>query len=101
MHDLRNPLAAIYGRAEMMVDTELSQPRIKRVAGNIYRASRRIQQMLQDLLDLSKGRAGSREVCSIREVVDAAVEAYAAESERHGVRVEVSVPEDLEARFAL
>ena len=32
VHDLRNPLAAIYGGAEMLVDTELSPPQMKRLA---------------------------------------------------------------------
>ncbi len=43
VHDLRNQLASIYGGAEMMVDTDLSQAQVKRVAANIYKSSRRIQ----------------------------------------------------------
>ena len=37
VHDLRNPLAAIYGGAEMLVDTELSPPQMKRLAANYAR----------------------------------------------------------------
>jgi signal transduction histidine kinase len=74
VHDLRNPLAAIYGGAEMMVDTELSPPQVKRLAANIYRSSRRIQEMLQDLLQVTRGKSGDREVCSLDEVIRAAVE---------------------------
>ncbi|HMC61830.1 MAG TPA: HAMP domain-containing protein, partial [Candidatus Solibacter sp.] len=36
VHDLRNPLAAIYGGAEMLVDSDLSEAQMKRLAGNIY-----------------------------------------------------------------
>ena len=57
VHDLRNPLAAIYGGAEMLVDAELPPAHVKRLAGNIYRASRRIQELLQDLLNVSRGKA--------------------------------------------
>src|SRR6266853_2066498 len=39
LHDLRNPLAAIYGAAEMLVDADLPAAHVKRLAGNIYRAS--------------------------------------------------------------
>ena len=59
VHDLRNPLAAIYGGAEMMVDADLPPGHMKRLAGNIYRASRRIQELLQDLLNVSRGKSGA------------------------------------------
>ena len=57
VHDLRNPLAAIYGGAEMMVDSDLPPAQMKRLAQNIYRASRRIQELLQDLVNVSRGKA--------------------------------------------
>src|SRR5207247_9472488 len=69
VHDLRNPLAAIYGGAEMLVDTELSPPQMKRLAANIYRASRRIQELLQDLVNVSRGKRKSAELCNLREAV--------------------------------
>jgi nitrogen fixation/metabolism regulation signal transduction histidine kinase len=43
VHDLRNPLAAVYGGSEMLVDAELTPAQVKRLAANIYRASRRIR----------------------------------------------------------
>ena len=33
VHDLRNPLAAIYGGAEMLVDVDLPPANVKRLAG--------------------------------------------------------------------
>ena len=56
VHDLRNPLAAIYGGAEMLVDSDLPPSQVKRLAQNIYRASRRIQELLQDLVNVSRGK---------------------------------------------
>jgi signal transduction histidine kinase len=56
VHDLRNPLAAIYGGAEMMVDGELNPRRRERVAQTIYRSSRVIKELLQELVDVSRGR---------------------------------------------
>ena len=50
VHDLRNPLAAVYGGSEMLVDGDLPPAMVKRLARNIYRASRRIQELLQDLV---------------------------------------------------
>jgi signal transduction histidine kinase len=96
VHDLRNPLAAIYGGAEMLVDTELSPPQVKRLAANIYRASRRIQELLQDLVNVSRGKSEAAEMCNLREVVEAACEASAAAAEAQGVIIHFTPEEDVE-----
>jgi signal transduction histidine kinase len=96
VHDLRNPLAAVYGGAEMLVDMELPPPQVKRLATNIYRASRRIQEMLQDLLHISRGRTGRTELCRLAEVIQVAVEAHQAEADSQGVRVPITIPDSLE-----
>jgi signal transduction histidine kinase len=92
VHDLRNPLAAIYGGAEMLVDTDLPPAHVKRLAGNIYRASRRIQELLQDLLNVSRGKRSNPEPCRLREVAAAACESLAssAESQRATLTVEIA-----------
>jgi signal transduction histidine kinase len=96
VHDLRNPLAAIYGGAEMLVDSDLSPAQMKRLAGNIYRASRRIQGLLQDLLHVSRGKTASPEVARLREVATAAVESVREAAEAQGVEVSLVIPEDIE-----
>jgi signal transduction histidine kinase len=96
VHDLRNPLAAIYGGAEMMVDTELTAPQMKRLAENIYRSSRRIQEMLQDLLQITRGKKGDKESCSVAQIVEAAVQEVEAEAAARKIRIEVDVPEWIE-----
>ncbi len=96
VHDLRNPLAAIYGGAEMMVDTDLDPAQTRRLGHNIYQASRRIQEMLQDLLQVSRGKSGPRESCKLSEVVLAAVEALEPEARARSVALPVDVPEEIE-----
>jgi signal transduction histidine kinase len=96
VHDLRNPLAAIYGGAEMLVDTELSPPQMKRLAANIYRASRRIQELLQDLVNVSRGKSEAAEMCNLREVVQAACDASAAAAEAQNVRITFEAGEEIE-----
>lgn len=96
VHDLRNPLAAIYGGAEMLVDADLPPAHVKRLAGNIYRASRRIQELLQDLLNVSRGKSRAPEVCRLREVAAAACESLAATAEGQGVAINLSIPPDIE-----
>jgi signal transduction histidine kinase len=96
VHDLRNPLAAIYGGAEILVDRDLAPAQVKRLAGNIYHASRRIQQMLQDLVNVSRGTRGALESCRLREVVAAACDATATAAEAQNVRIVLDVPAEIE-----
>jgi signal transduction histidine kinase len=96
VHDLRNPLAAIYGGAEMLVDADLPPAHVKRLAGNIYRASRRIQELLQDLLNVSRGKHAAPEVCRLREVASAACDALAPAAEQQGVTVSLEIPGEIE-----
>jgi signal transduction histidine kinase len=96
VHDLRNPLAAIYGGAEMLVDADLPPSHVKRLAGNIYRASRRIQELLQDLLNVSRGKTRAPETCRLREVVAAAYESLASTAEAQNVAVDLSIPAEIE-----
>jgi signal transduction histidine kinase len=97
VHDLRNPLAAIYGGAEMLVDTDLPAAHVKLLAGNIYRASRRIQELLQDLLNVSRGKSQPMEVCRLREVAAAACDSLTATAEAQHVTLTNSISADLEA----
>jgi signal transduction histidine kinase len=96
VHDLRNPLAAIYGGAEMLVDTDLPPAHVKRLAGNIYRASRRIQELLQDLLNVSRGKRGTPEPCRLREVAAAACESLASSAESQHATLTVEIEPDIE-----
>ncbi len=96
VHDLRNPLAAIYGGSEMLVDADLPPGHIKRLAGNIYRASRRIQELLQDLLNVSRGKTGTPELCRLREVAAVACDSLAATAAAQGVAISLSIPPEFE-----
>jgi signal transduction histidine kinase len=96
VHDLRNPLAAIYGGAEMLVDGDLSDEQIHRLARNIYRSSRRVQELLQELVDVRRGKTRSPELCRLREVVSAAADSYSGVARSQSVSVDIEVPEALE-----
>ena len=96
VHDLRNPLAAIYGGSEMLVDADLPPTHVKRLAGNIYRASRRIQELLQDLLNVSRGKSSAPEPCRLREVAAAACESLAASAEAQHITFKLDVSPEIE-----
>ncbi|MGH9612015.1 MAG: ATP-binding protein [Bryobacteraceae bacterium] len=96
VHDLRNPLAAIYGGAEMLVDGELSPSQVQRLASNIYRSSRRVQELLQELVDVGRGKSHAPEVCRVRDIIAAALEVYAGEAEAQSVVTKIDVPDNIE-----
>jgi signal transduction histidine kinase len=96
VHDLRNPLAAIYGGAEMLIDGDLSTGQVQRLAGNIYRSSRRVQELLQELVDVGRGKTHPSEICRLKDIVSAAYEAYATAAQQHAVAVTIEVPENIE-----
>jgi signal transduction histidine kinase len=96
VHDLRNPLASIYGGAEMMMDGDLSPDQLQRLAGNIYRSSRVINEMLQELVDVSRGRIHPPETCHLVDVIGAAVDILSATAAEHGVAISASMDEAIE-----
>jgi signal transduction histidine kinase len=96
VHDLRNPLAAIYGGAEMMVDGELNPQQTQRVARSIYRSSRAINDLLQELMDVSRGRSHVPEVCPLREIADAAAESQRPVAEHQNVTIESTIDPEIE-----
>jgi signal transduction histidine kinase len=97
VHDLRNPLAAIYGGAEMLADNEnLSPPQSRRLALSIYRASRHVLEMLRDLTDTVRGKAEPIETCRLADIVEAARGLIAEPAETQRTRIEIDIPGDYE-----
>lgn len=96
VHDLRNPLASIYGGAEMMMDGHLSEAQLHRVATNVYRSSAAINQLLQELVDVSRGRTRAIEMCRLSEVIAAASDTQASPAEQRGVKIDADVDPSIE-----
>jgi signal transduction histidine kinase len=96
VHDLRNPLAAIYGGAEMLVDAELSSDQQRRLAANIYSSSRRIRELLQELLDVSRAKNRPVETCKLVDIVASARDELAHTAELQSVSITTEIPENLE-----
>ncbi len=95
VHDLRNPLAAIYGSSEMLLHTELPVHQQKRLLANLHKASQKIQGMLEDLLNISRGRTtAAREECGVSEILRAAVDPVHETALHQKVEITVEAPED-------
>ncbi|MBL8178525.1 MAG: HAMP domain-containing histidine kinase [Bryobacterales bacterium] len=91
VHDLRNPLAAIYGGSEMLVDTQPTPDQTRRIAENIYRASKRIQELLDDLVRVTRGKTNMEESCDLRQLVREALISMEPAAQAQGVKIEVNI----------
>jgi len=96
VHDLRNPLASIYAGVEMMARGRLSNDQVQRLSKNIHQSSRRIQHLLQELVEAGRKGTEEKELCHLGDVIRSACEAYAAAAEAQSVEISVQVPQDLE-----
>jgi len=96
VHDLRNPLASIYGGAEMMMDGDLNEAQQHRIASSIYRSSRAVNDLLQELVDVSRGRNQAPESCRLSEVIGAAVDTHASTADQQGVLIHTHVDSSIE-----
>jgi signal transduction histidine kinase len=86
-HDLRNPLAAIHVSAEMLVRSSLSRPQVHRLARNMYCASVRIRELLEQCLDHRRYADRRFELADLRDVVAGAVDRIAVSAEFQSVRI--------------
>jgi signal transduction histidine kinase len=95
IHDLRNPLAVIHSGAEMLNGSQLPDHQVRRLTRNMYDASVRIQELLNDYVDLFRTRESQLLPFSLRRLVAEAVDRIAAMAEAQSVIVVQDVPEDL------
>ncbi|WP_295472709.1 two-component system sensor histidine kinase CreC [uncultured Pseudomonas sp.] len=97
-HELKSPLAAIRGAAELLQD-EMPPAQRQRFAGNIEDESRRMQQLIERLLNLAmvEQRQALEERVSLplAELLDDLLGARQLTVERLGLRVERQVAADL------
>src|SRR5690349_1376549 len=75
VHDLRNPLSAICGCAELLVTTNLDPEQTRRIAGNIRRAGEQMKTLLTSIVTVAKGRAEDIQSCKLSEILSAACDA--------------------------
>jgi signal transduction histidine kinase len=100
-HELRTPLTVISGLAEMLDDSiygALTPPQAERI-GQIRAQAARLQQLVNDLLDLSKLESGMmrlrRELLAPQDLVLAALAPLEAVAAQAGVKLDHQVSRDL------
>jgi signal transduction histidine kinase len=95
VHDLRNPLSAIHGGAELLIRSRLSEPQVQRIARNLYGASVRMNELLDEILTRYTATDRGVESSSLRDLLISAVDKIALVAEAQTVQIVQNVPENL------
>lgn len=102
-HDLRNPLGVVLAAADLLLDLPLDEQQRRRQAEIISRSGRRMQRLIEDLLDVARIEAGALVVRPSLEVLvpilEEARDLFLDQAEEKGIDIVVrSGPGELSAR---
>ncbi len=92
-HGLGNPLSVVSARAELIGETELPYPEVKKNARLIGEQCDRMTAIIQQLLDFSRRRADALEVVDLRDVVARTCDLLSTAADRARARLRVDTPE--------
>jgi signal transduction histidine kinase len=96
VHDLRNPLAAICGCAEMLIEPDLTPDHARRLGRNIHMAAGRMRGLLADLVCVMQGKIAVAERCNLYELLAAASGETAVAANNQQVDIVLDVPARME-----
>ena len=100
-HEFRTPLNAILGFAQVLREKPmtLTKDKAQRYADNIITGGNRLLNMINDLLELAKTRAGKIDLhiekASVPQLIDSAVSSFSLETKKKRIKLKVMVAENL------
>ena len=98
-HELRTPLTVITGFAETLAEDEVTPEMRRQFVDTIRMHAHRMQQMVEDLLDLSRLESGKwspqRESFALREVANEVASSHEPSARERGLTLETDVAPDL------
>ncbi len=92
-HELRTPISTIYGSADNLLNNRgnLSDDNKKNLISEIYKASERLNKLVENLLNISRIEAGhidiKRDWCNLNELITSVVNSLGKELKNHHVRI--------------
>jgi two-component system phosphate regulon sensor histidine kinase PhoR len=105
-HELKTPVTSIQGFVEALQEGGLADPdQTQRYLGIIAKHAERLNAIIDDLLSLSRLEEGGQrrallfEKMALRPVLEAAVELASVRAEQKKAKVELSCPDDVEAKI--
>lgn len=97
-HELRNPLTAIMGHAELALDDENLPPRTREQLEVIDNAAERMQALIAQILRSSQAEfqeARTHEPVDVRRILDASVESFRPAADGRRVGLHLDAPDEL------
>ena len=100
-HEFRTPLNAILGFAQVLKEKPLTltKDKAQRYADNIITGGNRLLNMINDLLELAKTRAGKIDLhvekASVPQLIDSAVLSFSLETRKKKIKVNIQTDENL------
>ncbi|WP_219729040.1 ATP-binding protein [Brevibacterium sediminis] len=98
-HELKTPIGAMALLAEAVTDFADDPAAVERFGGRMQRESKRLTQLVQEIIDLSRvqdhAAPATTEKISVAEVVDDAADRARTGAEGKNIHIEVSPPSDL------
>jgi len=102
-HELKSPLTSIYGFSELLLDSELNDPKANEYARVILTESTRLTDLINKFLDLSRLEAGRTEIkmnpFDLRQVVEKIVDVYKGQAVKKDIKVITEIPKKLPLAF--
>jgi PAS domain S-box-containing protein len=97
-HELRTPMASIYGFTELLMTREVSPEKQKLMLARIYRQCEAMIAILNELLDLARiearrGKDFELEHCELNALVDEVVQDYPPPSDRSAPALSFALPQ--------
>ncbi|MGE0161116.1 MAG: ATP-binding protein [Gemmatimonadales bacterium] len=92
-HDLRNPLGVVLAASDLLIDLPLDEAERRKQAEVIHRSGKRMQHLIEDLLDVARIEAGALVVRPSREelvpILREASELFAEQAARRRIELRV------------
>ena len=97
-HEVKSPLSAIRGAAELLQEPDMPLPQRQRFLGNITREAGRIQEMVDRMLELTaletRRSLGKTEIVPLKPLLDELASAAQGAAAQRGIRIDIEAPED-------
>jgi signal transduction histidine kinase len=95
VHDLRNPLSTIHASSEVLLSSRLSERQVHRIARNLYGASIRMKELLDEVFIRCSGIDRDLESCDLRELIISAMDKVALVAAAQSVQLIENISENL------
>ncbi len=95
VHDMRNPVSAISAGAELLLDSDHPSAQARRLASSIYQASRRVEQLCQDLVDIFRGKLEQSQFCTLADLIQNTMDELVTRPNLQDVWIEASIPSNV------